>query len=84
MADRPVYETRKDNWGNIVVLGGDFGAIGYLDAISEIERGLERYFVPLQGGAQAPVEVRQGAQGKYLRANWDRTERNNLVDLPDL
>lgn len=84
MADRPVYETRKDQWANIIAIGGDFGVIGHLEAIAEIERGLARYFVPLQGGAQVPVEIRTGPQGKYLRANWDRTERNNLVDLPDL
>ena len=83
MSELPVYRTRKDQWGNIVALGGEFGVISHSDAILSIERGIDLYYVPLDGGAGAIVEVAEGGLGKYLRSNWDRSGRNNLVDLPD-
>lgn len=83
MADRAVYRTAKDKFGNIVALWGEFGTVGHTDAIADIERGTHRYWVPLQGGAGAMVEVVDGVFGKYLRTNWDGKQRNNLADLPD-
>jgi len=83
MADRAVYRTAKDHFGNIVGLWGEFGTVGHSDAISDIEHGVERYWVPLEGGAGSVIEVVNGAFGKYLRANWDGKQRNNLTDLPD-
>jgi hypothetical protein len=83
MSELPVYRTRKDQWGNIVALGGEFGVISHPDAILSIERGIDLYYVPLEGGAGAVVEVADGAHGKYLRSQWDNTGRNNLVGLPD-
>ena len=83
MADRAVYRTSKDQFGNIVALWGEFGTVSHLDAIDDIEHGVERYWVPLNGGAGSIVEVAAGAHGKYLRTNWDNSGRNNLVDLPD-
>lgn len=83
MADRAVYRTTKDQFGNIVALWGEFGTVGHLQAIGDIERGAERYWVPLNGGSGAMIEVANGPQGKYLRANWDNSGRNNLVELPD-
>ncbi len=83
MSELPVYRTRKDQWGNIVALGGEFGVVGHSDAIFSIERGIDIYYVPLGEGAGSIVEVRDGAAGKYLRSNWDGQGRNNLVDLPD-
>ena len=83
MADRAVYRTAKDNFGNIVGLWGDFGTVSHTDAIDDIEHGVERYWVPLEGGAGSIVEVVNGAYGKYLRTNWDGQQRNNLMDLPD-
>jgi hypothetical protein len=83
MADRAVYRTTKDQFGNIVALSGEFGLVSHTDAINDIEQGVERYWVPLEGGTGALVEVAAGPHGKYLRANWDGKQRNNLVDLPD-
>jgi Protein of unknown function (DUF3892) len=84
MADRAVYQTRKDEWGNITALGGPFGHVTHVDAIAHIEADMERYYVPLDDGSGAPVEIASGSLGKYLRTNWDGLARNNLVDLPDL
>ena len=53
------------------------------DAILSIQRGIDLYYVPLDGGSGSVVEVAKGALGAYLRTNWDGTGRNNLVDLPD-
>ena len=83
MADRPVYRTAKDQFGNIVGLWGEFGAVSHIDAIAHIEYGTENYFVPMDGGSVVPIAVNSGPYGKYLRANWDGQQRNNLIDLPD-
>lgn len=84
MADRAVYRTAKDHWGNIVGLWGEFGVVSHVDAITQIEHGLENYYVPMTGGNDVPIGVNEGPYGKYLRANWDGRARNNLMDLPDL
>lgn len=52
------------------------------DAIRDIEFGQIRYFVSRPGG-KAWIHVVNGPTGKYLRTNWDHTNRNNLDDLPD-
>lgn len=83
MAERPVYRTGKDRFGNIVTLAGAFGTVSHTDAISDIEHGAEVYFVPFDGGGGAAIQVAEGQFGKYLRASWDGQQRNNLVDLPD-
>lgn len=83
MADRAVYKTGKDQFGNILALSGEFGTVSHIDAIADIEHGVERYFVPLTGGTAAVIEVAEGQYGKYLRTNWDGQPRNNLADLPD-
>lgn len=84
MAELPVYRTRKDQWGNIIALGGEFGVVSHADAIRSIERGIDVFYVPLEAGTGALVEVRAGQHGKYLRSNWDGQEGNNLRNLPDL
>ena len=78
-----MYRTRKDQWGNIVALGGEFGVISHPDAILSIQRGIDVYYVPLAGGAGSLIEVAEGPLGPYLRSNWDGLGRNNLADLPD-
>lgn len=83
MSELPVHRTRKDQWGNIVALGGEFGVISHPDAILSIERGIDLYYVPLEGGSGSVIEVARGEFGPYLRSNWDGTGRNNLIDLPD-
>ncbi len=83
MGDRAVYRTGKDQYQNIITVWGQFGSVSHIHAIAEIELGVERYFVPMDGGGGALIEVANGPQGKYLRANWDGQARNNLIDLPD-
>ena len=78
-----MYRTRKDQWGNIIALGGEFGVVSHPDAIMSIERATDLYYVPLTGGARSVVQVARGPLGPYLRANWDGRGSNNLVDLPD-
>ncbi|CAN5222032.1 hypothetical protein BH09ACT5_BH09ACT5_17450 [soil metagenome] len=57
--------------------------VSHSDAVYGIVRGIDVYYVPLEGGSGALIEVAQGALGTYLRSNWDGRGRNNLVDLPD-
>lgn len=52
------------------------------DAISDIESGRHGYHVA-GPDRSTRVEVVEGVTGKYLRTDWDDTERNNLLDLPD-
>lgn len=84
MADRQVLRSRKDKDGNITALCGD----GYwsprlkADAISDIELKLHTYHVG-SGPSRVDIHVVNGASGKYLRTDPDKTTRNNLDDLPD-
>ena len=84
MSDRPVTHTRKDNSGNITAIGKpgeSWSPRTISDAIRDIETGVERYYVPWPEKSTW-IEVVNGANGKYLRADRDSTTRNNLDDLP--
>jgi hypothetical protein len=84
MADRAVTQTGKDRLGNIISLGNAGVAWSPRpsgDCIRDIEGGLHTYHVPWTSG-RTEVRVVMGANGKYLRTDWDNTTRNNLDDLP--
>jgi hypothetical protein len=85
MADRAVYKTGKDSYGDIVSLCNDsafWSPRSKSAAISDIESGLHTYHVPWQSG-RTEIRVVQGPNGKYLRTDADNTTRNNLDDLPN-
>lgn len=85
MAERAVYKTGKNRDGDITALcnaGAYWSPRGKRDAITDIESGTHRNFVPWPEG-RTEVRVVNGAQGKYLRTDRDSTSRNNLDDLPD-
>ncbi len=83
MNERMVRKTEKDATGTVVALSGDFGIVEATTAITHIEGGMA-YLVPLDHGGSARIGVVHGSDGKYLRASWDDSDRNNLLDLPDL
>jgi len=84
--DREVLQTAKDRDGDITALcrsGQTWSPRRKADAIRDIETGSYRYHVPMKDGSKTPIHVVNGPKGKYLRTNWDKTDRNNLDDLPD-
>lgn len=86
MADRAVYRTRKDKDGDILALcnsGAAWSPRPKAGAISDIETGTHRYYVPWSDGQSTWIRVVNGPSGKYLRTDKDSTSKNNLDDLPD-
>lgn len=85
MADRAVYKTGKDSYGDITSLCNDSAAWSprsKAGAIADIEAGLHTYYVPWNSG-RTEIRVVHGATGKYLRTDADSSTRNNLDDLPN-
>ena len=86
MADRDVTRSRKDRDGDITALCNPTAAWSprqKASAITDIETGLNRYFVPWSDGARTQIRVVNGPTGKYLRTDKDNTSKNNLDDLLD-
>jgi hypothetical protein len=84
MSERDVTQTRKDRDGDITALcnpGQSWSPRSRSNAISDIESGTHRYFVPWTDGKRTEIKVVNGP--KYLRTDRDNTSRNNLDDLPD-
>jgi hypothetical protein len=85
MADRAVYRTRKDIYGDILALCNPeefWSPRSKEEAIRDIEQGIHTYYVPWTDG-RTEIRVVRGQSGKYLRTDRDNTVRNNLDDLPD-
>lgn len=85
MAHRPVTHVRRFPDGEIRSLafpGASWSPRESFDAIRDIESGRHRYFVPGRD-RETGIHVVDDPHGKYLRTDWDTTERNNLGDLPD-
>ena len=84
MADLQVLNTEKAQDGDITAICGNWTIpkMSKAAAISEIERGVNRYYA-VYGTASVWVRVVDGPTGKYLRTDADNTTRNNLLDLPD-
>ncbi len=84
--ERAVYKTGKDRDGDITSLCNSsqhWSPRKKSDAIHDIESEQYTYYVPMKNGTKTPIRVVNGPTGKYLRTDWDSTERNNLGDLPD-
>lgn len=83
MSERRVTGTGKDNSGDITSLCGPWGNQTKAEAIVDIEVGTHRYFTLAANETEADVIVVNGARGKYLRTDPDKTTADNLGDLPD-
>ncbi len=86
MIERAVYKTGKDKDGDITSLCNSsepWSPRKKADAIADIESGFYSYYVPWKGGKKTVIRVVNGRNGKYLRTDYDDTEKNNLDDLPD-
>ena len=84
--ERAVIQTGKDRDGDITSLcypGQHWSPRNKADAIRDIESTQYAYHVPMKSGNKAPIRVVNGPTGKYLRTDWDDTDRNNLNELPD-
>lgn len=84
MPDRRVRQTGKDQ-GDITSLcnrGELWSPRRKSDAISDIENGVQRYYVQEQGD-RAWVRVVDGPTGRYLRTSADSSSQNNLDNLPN-
>lgn len=85
MADREVTYSGKDPDGDITALcnpGQAWSPRRKGDAINDIEAGTHSYYV-MSGTERVEIRVVKAQSGKYLRTDPDRTNRNNLDDLPD-
>lgn len=85
MARREVTHTRKDKDGDITALcnpGFSWSPRSKLLAITDIESGDHQYYVKV-GLHNVGINVVDGSSGKYLRTDPDKTNTNNLDDLPD-
>lgn len=87
MADRLVTASGKNSDGDITALcqaGAWWSPRRKPDAISDIEGGIHRYYVRLEGYREVDIHVvKHPRYGKYLRTDPDKTSKNNLDDLPD-
>lgn len=87
MPQRKVLRSRKNYDGDITALcntGSYWSPRGKHDVISDIERGIHSYYVQVPGTGKVDIHVvNHPKHGKYLRTDPDRTDRNNLDDLPD-
>ena len=85
MADRRVTRTGKDADGDITALCSDewWSPRPKAAAIQDIKSGTHSYYVQGPGSKRVDVHVVQGPSGPYLRTDPDKTEHNNLDDLPD-
>ncbi len=85
MARRKVTKSRKDKLGNITHLCKPFESWSprsSWDVISDIEVRLHSYFVMVDY-QEVDITVVDGAYGKYLRTDQDKTKKNNLDELLD-
>lgn len=87
MSNRKVTRSRKDSDGDITALcnpGDYWSPRRKSDAISDIEAGTHRYYVPWSDGTETEIRVVKKSDGtKYLRTDKDGTTKNNLDDLLD-
>jgi hypothetical protein len=77
------YQDRQGQLGGHTSLCGSWGSQSKSLTILDIELGTHRYYTHASNGTEADVEVVNGATGKYLRTDPDKTTADNLADLPD-
>lgn len=79
--DRRVTGSGKNWQGDITSLCGTWGTVDKDTAIGHIENRTHRYYVYEQAPAVDVIVVREGFS-KYLRTTPDRSNNNNLDNLP--
>ena len=82
MADCQVTATGKYQ-GDITALCGSTWRREKRDAISDINSGLNTYFVLDPSGRRSNIHVVNGPYGPYLRSAPNATGVDNLDSLPD-
>ena len=86
MVDREVKQTRKNKDGDITLLCNPMALWSPKRkdfAILEIEENIHRYFVKIENEKVYINVVYDPLKGKYMRTDPDKTQKNNLDDLPD-
>lgn len=87
MARRRVKQSRKNKDGDITALcnkGEFWSPRKKKDAVSDINSGRHSYYVNVQGVGAVDIHVVDHPKhGDYLRTDPDKTDRNNLDDLPN-
>ena len=84
MAARNVQATSKDKDGVIAYLCNideSWSPRHKNDVILDLERNAHSYYI-LISGKTVNIHVIDGLTGKYLRTDPDKTENNNLNELP--
>lgn len=84
MARRRVTRSDKDSNGDITALcnpGNWWSPRTKREAINDIEQGRHSYYVVVNG-QRVDIHVVDDPDGKYLRTDPDKTDDNNLDDLP--
>ncbi|MFZ0566249.1 MAG: DUF3892 domain-containing protein [Chlamydiales bacterium] len=76
---REVKCVKKDEDGDILAIGGDWGLMTREEAIKEIKSGVCEYFVK-NGATEVLIHV---ISDRYLRTSPDSTIKNNLDFLPE-
>lgn len=87
MATRFITFTQKNKEDDILFIcnnEADWSPLSIENAISHIEDGTHSYFAAGPNGVEAKVHVVNGASGKYLRSNQDKSSSNNLDNLDAL
>lgn len=86
MARRRVTATGKDSDGDITKLcnsGETWSPRSKSGAISDIETGTHSYYTRDSQGNEADVKVVKEGSSKYLRTTRDKSDDNNLDNLPN-
>ena len=84
MAARNIQATSKDKYGVITYLCNIdelWSPRHKNDVILDLESNMHSYYI-LIAGNKVDIHVIDGPSGKYLRTDPDKTENNNLNELP--
>lgn len=85
MADRRVRKTGKNDDGDITFLcnsGETWSPRSKASVVSDIEDNTHTYYVN-EDGTRTNVRVVEVSGKKHLRTTLDKTNKNNLDNLPD-
>lgn len=85
MARRRVKKSGKDSNGTITRLcnsGESWSPRSKADVINDIEGGTHSYYVD-ESGQETEVQVVKRDGVKHLQTTSDKTDKNNLGELPD-
>ncbi len=81
MSDLKIEIVARNELGAIVALITPDGVVDAHTASTEIVRGDATYVTGPDSYVRVPVRAISATGGAYLYANWDGSQRNNLIDL---